>query len=204
MFLVVLSGVLGGPTWAPPPDHIALPSLWVRRSPVSTGPRLDAPPRSPREMLSWVWTLPAACPVLCPASKGSSGFRAACPCVYRSHCGTRGLLKALGFPFSQLIAGSGQPGLVAGDGKVPTRVSGRLLSGEAGMASKPRVSTWPGGSLPGVTPRKNKTETRPHRSVGTCVHKSGLKSGMAQTSDSGEQMDGWSVSLGAHCRAVAG
>ena len=93
---------------------------------------------------------------------------------------------------------------MAGDGKVPTRVSVRPLSGEAGVASKPRVSMWPGRSLPGVTPRKNETETWPHRSVGTCVHKSGLKSGMAQTSDSGERMDGWSMSRGAHCRAVAG
>lgn len=44
------------------------------------------------------------------------------------------------------------------------------------MASKPRVSMWPSGSLPGVTPRKSETETQPHRSVGACVHKSGLKS----------------------------
>ena len=58
VFLVVLSGVLGGPTWAPPPDRIALPSLWVCRSPVSTGPRLDAPPRSPWEMLSWFGLCP--------------------------------------------------------------------------------------------------------------------------------------------------
>lgn len=124
VFLVVLSGVLAGPAWAPPPDRIALPSLWVCCSSVHAGPRLDAPPRSSREMLSWVWTLPAADPVLCPPSKGSTGFCAACPCVYRGHCGTCGLLKALGFPFSQLIAGSGQPGLVAGDGRVPTCVSG--------------------------------------------------------------------------------
>ena len=103
-WLVVLSG-----DWLAPRGHClltALPSLKVRRSPSSVGPRLDAP-HSLWEMLFWVWTLPTACRVLCPVSKGSTGFHAAC--VYRGHCRTPGILKALDFPFCQLIASSGQP-----------------------------------------------------------------------------------------------